>query len=42
MIEDIHRLGHDSFRVDGSTTVYLDPSKPSSTAGASTTPVTPM
>ena len=27
MIEDIHWLGHDSFRLDGSSTVYIDPWK---------------
>jgi len=25
MVENIHWLGHDSFRVDGKTTVYVDP-----------------
>jgi L-ascorbate metabolism protein UlaG (beta-lactamase superfamily) len=27
MIENIHWLGHDSFRLDGSSTVYIDPWK---------------
>ncbi|NLE22099.1 MAG: MBL fold metallo-hydrolase [Actinobacteria bacterium] len=27
MLENIHRLGHDSFRLDGSVTVYVDPWK---------------
>lgn len=27
MLEDIHWLGHDSFRLDGSVTVYIDPWK---------------
>jgi L-ascorbate metabolism protein UlaG (beta-lactamase superfamily) len=27
MIENIHWLGHDSFRLDGTTTVYIDPWK---------------
>jgi L-ascorbate metabolism protein UlaG (beta-lactamase superfamily) len=27
MLENIHRLGHDSFRIDGSVTVYIDPWK---------------
>ena len=27
MIEDIHWLGHDSFRLDGTSTVYIDPWK---------------
>ena len=27
MLEHIHWLGHDSFRIDGSTTVYIDPWK---------------
>jgi L-ascorbate metabolism protein UlaG (beta-lactamase superfamily) len=27
MIEDIHWLGHDTFRLDGSSTVYIDPWK---------------
>jgi L-ascorbate metabolism protein UlaG (beta-lactamase superfamily) len=27
MIENIHWLGHDSFRIDGSSTVYIDPWK---------------
>jgi L-ascorbate metabolism protein UlaG (beta-lactamase superfamily) len=27
MLENIHWLGHDSFRVDGSATVYIDPWK---------------
>jgi L-ascorbate metabolism protein UlaG (beta-lactamase superfamily) len=25
MLENIHWLGHDSFRIDGKTTIYLDP-----------------
>jgi L-ascorbate metabolism protein UlaG (beta-lactamase superfamily) len=27
MLDDIHWLGHDSFRLDGSSTVYIDPWK---------------
>jgi L-ascorbate metabolism protein UlaG (beta-lactamase superfamily) len=27
MLKDIHWLGHDSFRLDGSVTVYIDPWK---------------
>ena len=27
MLEDIHWLGHDTFRLDGSSTVYIDPWK---------------
>jgi L-ascorbate metabolism protein UlaG (beta-lactamase superfamily) len=27
MVENIHWLGHDSFRVDGKTTIYVDPWK---------------
>ena len=27
MLEHVHWLGHDSFRIDGSTTVYIDPWK---------------
>ena len=27
MIENIHWLGHDTFRLDGSSTVYIDPWK---------------
>ena len=32
MIENIHWLGHDSFRLDGSSTVYIDPWKLSADA----------
>jgi L-ascorbate metabolism protein UlaG (beta-lactamase superfamily) len=32
MIENIHWLGHDSFRLDGSSTVYIDPWKLSAEA----------
>jgi len=32
MIDDIHWLGHDSFRLDGSSTVYIDPWKLSADA----------
>ena len=27
MLEHVHWLGHDSFRIDGSTTIYVDPWK---------------
>ena len=27
MLENIHWLGHDSFRLDGSTVIYIDPWK---------------
>jgi L-ascorbate metabolism protein UlaG (beta-lactamase superfamily) len=34
MIENIHWLGHDTFRLDGSTTVYVDPWKLGADAAA--------